>query len=88
MLLLKAGKDDDALWARGAPWLALSASDDRMDSLLSRAVLTSAGALPLVTGTLRGLEDVAVALVRRGTYKYRAGAPIPAAWSERACTPI
>ena len=50
----------DALWAGGAPWLALSASDDRMDSLLSSAVLASAGALPLVTTTLRAFEDAAV----------------------------
>ena len=52
----------DAIWRDGAPWLALGASDDRMDSLLSSACLTSAGALPLVTRSLRALEDMAVAL--------------------------
>ena len=42
---------------------SLGASDDRMDSLLSSACLTSAGALPLVTRLLlRALEDMAVAL--------------------------
>ena len=54
----------DALWAGGAPWLALGASEDRMDSLLSSAVLASAGALPLVAGTLRSFEDAAVAMMR------------------------
>ena len=53
----------DALWAGGAPWLALGASEDRMDSLLSSAVLASAGALPLVAGTLRSFEDAAVAMM-------------------------
>ena len=51
----------DAIWRDGAPWLALGASDDRMDSLLSSACLASAGALPLVARSLRGFEDMAVA---------------------------
>ena len=62
----------DALWADGgggAPWLSLSASDDRMDSLLSAAVLSTAGALPLLTRTLRGYEDTAVGLVRSSRHK-------------------
>jgi predicted O-linked N-acetylglucosamine transferase (SPINDLY family) len=54
----------DALWKGGVPWLALSASDDRMDSLLSRAVLAHAGGLPLVTTSLRAFEDTAMALMR------------------------
>ena len=59
----------DSLWAGGAPWLALAPDGilgaDRMDSLLSHAVMHSAGTLPLVTGTLRAFEDEAVALVRK-----------------------
>ena len=54
----------DAIWGGSIPWLALSASDDRMDSLLSHAVLASAGALPLVTTSLRAFEDAAVASMR------------------------
>ena len=56
------GLSADAVWRDGAPWLALGASEDRMDSLLSSACLASAGALPLVTHSLRGFEDMAVAL--------------------------
>ena len=58
----------DGLWAAGEPmggppWLSLAASDDRMDSLLSRAVLQSLGGLPLVSSTWRGFEDTAVAFL-------------------------
>ena len=60
----------DSFWAHGErmggpPWLSLAASDDRMDSLLSRAVLHSLGGLPLVSTTWRGFEDAAVSLLRR-----------------------
>jgi predicted O-linked N-acetylglucosamine transferase (SPINDLY family) len=52
----------DAIWGgEGVPWLALDASDDRMDSLLSSAVLASIGGLPLRARSLRAFEDSAVA---------------------------
>lgn len=49
----------DAIWHHGPPWLALGASDDRMDSLLSSAALTYVGWAPLRAGTLREMEDAA-----------------------------
>ena len=64
----------DALWTGGAPWLAMAASDDRMDSLLSASVLHHIGDwLPLRSPTLRAFEDAAVALIRGGAAAGHAG---------------
>ena len=50
----------DALWQRGAPWLALGASNGRMDSLLSSAAVHGVGASELQTTSFRAYEDFAV----------------------------
>lgn len=55
----------DAIWRDGAPWLAMGAAEDRMDSLLSSACLTSAGALSLITRSAREFEDMTVGLIQR-----------------------